>query len=123
MSMKYLLILTAVVEVGTGLALLVSPSEVVTLLAGSALDTPTGMTVEHWTGVAVLALGLACWLARNDEQSGAAKGLVAAMFLYNAAIVALLASARVGSELEGVGFWPAIVLHTAMAFWCIACLR
>jgi hypothetical protein len=59
MSMKYLLILTAVIEVGTGLALLVSPSEVVTLQAGSALDTPTGMTVEHWTGVAVLALGLA----------------------------------------------------------------
>ena len=37
--MKSLLILTAVIEVGTGLALLVSPSEVVTLLVGSALDT------------------------------------------------------------------------------------
>ena len=35
--------------------------------------------------MALLALGLACWLARNEEQSGAAVGLVAAMLLYNAA--------------------------------------
>jgi hypothetical protein len=120
--MKILFILTAIIEAGTGLALLVSPSEVVTLLVGSALYTPTGLTIERWTGVAVLALGMSCWLARNDERSGAATGLVAAMLLYNAAIVALLASARIGSELGGVGFWPAIVLHTAMAVWCVACL-
>jgi hypothetical protein len=81
------------------------------------------LTVSRIAGAALLSLAAACWLARQDEQSRAAAALIAAMLLYNAAVVALLAFAGVGYGLDGIGLWPSFVLHTAMAVWCLACLR
>ena len=71
----------------------------------------------------MLALGVACWLARGDTQSRAARGLVAAMLLYNGVAVAVLAFAGLGYGLHGVALWPAVVLHAVMVVWCVACLR
>jgi Kef-type K+ transport system membrane component KefB len=121
--MKALLIVTAVLEAGIGLTLVVSPSVPVSLLFGTALDTPTASAVGRVAGAALLSLGVACWQARNDEQSRAGKGLIAAILLYNTAAVALLAYAGLGSGLVGVGLWPVIVVHLAMGVWCIVCLR
>jgi hypothetical protein len=120
--MKSLFIVTALVEAATGLALAISPSLPVSLLLGSSLDTPAALTVARVAGAALLALGVACWFARNDVESHTARGLVAAMLLYNIAAVALLASVGMGSAPVGVALWPAVVLHTALAVWCMACL-
>jgi hypothetical protein len=68
-------------------------------------------------------MGVACWLGRGDTQSRAARGLIAAMFIYNIAAVAVLAFAGIGFGLHGVGLWPAVLLHAAMAAWCVVCLR
>lgn len=121
--MKILLSVTAVIEIGAGLALGCCPSAVVALLLGSPLDTPAAVTLGRLTGAALLALGVACWLARGDAESRAARGLVAAMVVYNFAAVALFVYAGIGLGLHGVALWPAVVLHAAMAVWCIACLR
>jgi len=118
--MKALLIVTALLEAMTGLALLLSPALPVSLLLGVALDTPGGLTLARVAGAAVLSLGVACWLARDDRRSCAAHGLVAAMLLYNIAAVAVLAHARIGLGLNGLGLWPAAALHTALAVWCLA---
>jgi Kef-type K+ transport system membrane component KefB len=121
--MNRLLKLTAIIEAAAGLALMVVPSVVVRLLLGSELDAPTAVMLGRVAGAALLALGVACWLARGDTQSRAARGLVAVMVLYNVAAVAVLAFVGIGFGLQGVALWPAVVLHAAMAVWCIACLR
>src|SRR5881628_3292349 len=90
-TMKRLLIVTAVIELGAGLGLMVAPAMLVSVLLGATLDAPGG--------------------------------LGAAMLWYNAAAVAVLAYAGTGLRLAGIGLWPAVVLHAAMAVWCMACLR
>ena len=121
--MKSLYIVTAAIELGAGLALLCFPSATVVLLVGSGLDTSAAMTLGRVAGGALLALGVACWLARDDTQSRAARGLVVAMLVYNIPATAVLAFAGIGLGLHGVALWPAVVLHAAMAVWCVACLR
>ena len=120
--MKSLLTVTAAVETATGLALLGLPSLVVSLLLGGSFDTPAALVVARMTGAALLSLGVACWLARNDERSRAAVGVATAMLLYNIAAVSVLAYAGIVAGLAGVGLWPAVLLHAALVAWCIASL-
>jgi hypothetical protein len=121
--MNRLLKLTALIEAATGFGLIVIPSVVVRLLLGSPLDTPAAVTLGRIAGAALLALGVACWLARDDTQSRTARGLVVAMLMYNLVATAVLAFAGIGLGLHGVALWPAVVLHAAMGAWCVACLR
>jgi len=121
--MKSLLIVTAALETATGLALLGLPSLVVAMLLGGSLDIPAALVVARVTGAALLSLGVACWLARNDQQSRAATGLIAAVLLYNVAAVSVLVYASIYLGLTGIGLWPAILLHAALAVWCFVCLR
>src|SRR6058998_3191125 len=121
--MSRLLKLTAIIETATGLGLMATPSVVVRLLLGSPLDTSAAVMLARVAGATLLALGVACWLARDDTQSRAARGLVVAMLIYNIAATAFLAFAGIGLGLHGVVLWPAVVLHAVMAIWCIVCLR
>jgi len=120
--MKKLLALAAVVEAATGLALIAVPAIVVRLLLGAEISGAS-MPLGRVAGAALLALGVACWLARDDTQSRTARGLVVAMLMYNIAATAVLAFAGIGLGLHGVALWPAVVLHAVMAIWCIVCLR
>ena len=121
--MKRLLKLTGIIETATGLGLMAVPSVVVRLLLGSLLGTSAAVVLARVAGAALLALGVACWLARDDTQSRATRGLVVAMLMYNLVATAVLAFAGIGLGLHGVALWPAVVLHAAMAIWCIVCLR
>jgi hypothetical protein len=121
--MRSLFIVTAVIEVGAGLVLVSLPALAVRLLLGSSPDTSTLMVVGRVAGAALLALGVACWLARHDDKSLAAAALVAAMVMYNSSAVAILALAGLGPGPTGLLLWPAVVVHGAMAIWCIVCFR
>ncbi len=120
---KILFIITAIIEGATGLALMVSPSLVAVLLLGESLTTAAGMTVARVAGAALVALAIACWQARSDTRSRAARGLVTAMLFYNAAAAMVLAYAGVGLKLFGIALWPAVLLHTVLAILCIASLQ
>jgi hypothetical protein len=121
--MKALYTATAVIELGAGLALLCFPSATVTLLVGAPLEAAPALTVGRVGGAGLLALGVACWLGRGDTQSRAARGLIAAMSLYNVAAVVVLAFAGIGFGLHGVALWPAVILHAVMTVWCFEWLR
>ena len=123
MKPRHLFILTAILEAGTGLALILSPSAPTAILVDASIDTAGGLVVSRIAGAALFSLGLACWFARDDGQSRAAIGLVSAMLLYNVASVGVFLYAGMGLGLSGIGLWPAVLLHTVLAVWCLACLR
>ena len=118
--MKALLIVTAAAETATGLSLAAIPSLVVSLLLRGSLDTPAALIVGRMTGVALISLGVACWLARNDTANRAARGLVGTLLFYNAAAVAVLTYAGASLQLHGIALWPTVFYHVAMAGWCIS---
>lgn len=122
MKAKRLFLVTAVAEVGVGLALLLFPQFLVAMLLGTPLGAAGAQSVSRVAGAALLSLGLACWLARDEEHSRGATGLIAAMLTYNTAAVVVLAHAGIVLRLFGIGLWPAVLLHAALAVWCLACL-
>ncbi len=121
-AMNRLLKLTAIIEAATGLGLAVVPSVVVRLLLGAEISGAS-IPLGRVAGAALLALGVACWLAQHDAQSCAARGLVSAMVLYNLGAVVVLGAAGLQSQSVGIALWPAVVLHAVMAVWCVVCLR
>jgi hypothetical protein len=58
--MSTLQTVTAVIELGAGLALLSFPSVTAIVLVGVPLDAPAAMTVARVGGAALLTLGVAC---------------------------------------------------------------
>ena len=120
---RTLLTVTAVLEAGTGLGILALPSVVSSLIVGALLDTVAALVFARVAGVALLALGVACWLARHDEGARAVRGLVGAMALYNVGVLALLAHAALAWGASGMALWPVVVGHAVMALWCMVNLK
>jgi hypothetical protein len=109
-------------EAGIGIGLLAVPSVVAELLFGATLDAPASLTVGRVAAVALLALGVACWLARYDPQSCVTRGVVSAMVLYNLGAAVILGAAGIQSQPAGIALWPAVILHAVMTAWCVSAL-
>jgi hypothetical protein len=101
--MKKALIVAAVCEAATGLALLTAPSLVGQLLLGEQL-TGVAIPVARVTGIALIALGIACWPGPP----------LVGMLAYSAAVTLYLAYLGVAGGLTGVFLWPAVVLHAIL---------
>jgi hypothetical protein len=119
MQTKWLLSVTAVAEAGTGLCLLVLPDVPVALLLGLTQVAPETLLVGRVAGAALLGIGIASWLARNDRRTPAQRGLLAGILLYDVAAAGLLGFAGHTLNLVGPALWPAVVLHAALAAWCV----
>jgi hypothetical protein len=109
--MKRLLVVTAVVEAGVGLALLAIPAATVSLLLGVPLDSPGGLIAGRIAGAALCALSIA-----------AATDLIAGLLFYNLGTVATLLYAALRLKFDGVLLWPAVVAHSGLAVWCLVSL-
>ena len=121
--MKTLLITKAVVETLAGVAFAALPSTFIYLLLGQSLDEPEAVAGVRMFGVAAFAIGLACWLARNDSSSPAARALTIALLFYDLAIITILLSARFEVGLSGLLLWPVVAIHVALAAFSVRCLR
>ena len=111
---------TAGIEVGVGLALIVATALVIRLMFGPS-EIQTGVAIGRLAGTALVSLGAACWWARHDGGSAASRGLVSGLLIYNAAVVALVLSGSFGSLSPLL--WAVVVVHGAMAIWCVWLLR
>ena len=106
-------IVSAIVELGAGVAFLFFPLLATTLLIGIPLETPAGMTVTRIGGVALLSLGIVCYFAQGD------RGVIVAMSSYNVLTVAVIVLSNRFFKLLGGALWLVVVLHSVMAAWCI----
>ena len=98
-----MLVLAAVSEAATGLALLIVPSLVGRLLLGGEL-TGVAIPVARVTGIALVALGVACW--PGTPLTG--------MLTYSAAVTLYLAYVGFAGGLTGILLWPAVVVHVIL---------
>ena len=99
----------AFAEVATGLALLIVPSLVGRLLLGEEL-TGIAIAVARVAGIALIALGIACW--PGPPRAG--------MLIYGAAVTLYLAYLGFAGGMNGILLWPAVILHvilTALLIW------
>jgi hypothetical protein len=108
---RRVLAFAAVFEVGTGLALMIDPAIVVTLLLGVEVSG-TGTLLGRCFGIALLALGLACWPGRPRSESGSPA--FRAMLAYNVLIALYLAYLGTVVHLGGLLLWPGAALHAAV---------
>jgi hypothetical protein len=73
------------------------------LLLGEEL-TGVAIPVARVTGIALIALGVACWPGPP----------LAGMLIYSAAVTLYLAYVGFAGGLSGVLLWPAVVLHAIL---------
>jgi hypothetical protein len=98
--MKKVLVLAAVSEIATGASLLIVPSFVGRLLLGEEL-AGVAIPVARVTGIALIALGVACWPGTP----------LVGMLTYSAAVTLYLAYVGLAGGLTGMLLWPAVALH------------
>jgi hypothetical protein len=106
--MKKVLTFAAAAEIGTGLALLIVPSLVGQLLFGEEL-TGVAILVARVTGIALIALGVACWPGTP----------LIGMLIYSALVTLYLAYVGFADSLTGILLWPVVALHLILTAFLI----
>ena len=107
-SRKLFLLVMALVETATGLGLLILPAVLFASLLGLEQATIDAIFVGRLAGAALLAIGVASWMARSDTLTAAQLGLLTGLLIYNAAASVLLAFAGTVLKMSGVMLWPAV---------------
>ena len=123
MRLKALFLVTAIVEIATGLALLGLPAVVLASLLGIQAALEETLVVSRVTGAALLAIGVTSALTRDDTRSPTQRGVLIGILTYDVLVALLLVYSALAVQLAGPALWPAVVLHTVLTIWCILCLR
>jgi hypothetical protein len=123
MLRSILLILTACLEAAAGLFLIAAPAVAVRLLLGVEQVSAETAFVAQIAGAALVAIGVGCWLGRNDWGTRAQRALVASVLVYSATVTGLLVYAGLALNLAGVALWPAVVVHVLQCAWSVLCFR
>ncbi len=108
---RKLLAFTSVVEVGTGIVVILVPALIVKLLVGLEISGD-GTLLARCFGIALLGLSFACWPGKGIEGCAAA---FRGMLIYNASISFYLGYLGVFEHMSGLLLWPGVVLHAIVA--------
>ncbi|MCI0388188.1 MAG: hypothetical protein MOB07_05395 [Acidobacteria bacterium] len=109
--MNRVLAVTAAGEAVTGIALLVSPPIVVHLLFGAEI-AGAGIVMSRIAGIALIALGIACWPGADTTRSSSQA--YGGMLTYSALTTLCLAYVGLAGESTGKLLWPAAVVHVIL---------
>ena len=120
-STKALLLTTVVAGLAGGIALLTVPTLVAALLFADALDGTAANAVARMAGLAMIAIAVICFFAR-DTRGPATNGILTGLLTYNASVSLLLTQFALEGE-HGFALWPAVAFHLLMASWCLIRLR
>jgi hypothetical protein len=107
--MNKLVVLTALGEAALGLVLLVYPPVVVRLLFNAEL-VGIGMVMGRVAGIALIALGVACWPGSVPGRA------LWGMLTYSALVTLYLAYLGIAGDRVGKFLWPTVVLHALLTF-------
>ena len=122
MRLKTFFAVTAVVEIVTGVGLLVLPAVVVAALLGIHPAATETLLVGRIAGAALLAIGVTCALVRVDAGP-TGRAVLAGVLIYDVLAALLLVYAAISLQMAGPALWPAVVLHTLLAVWGLVYLR
>ena len=87
------------------------------------LELSGAIVLARFAGVVLLAVGVACWMARSNSESRGAISLIIGLVVYDVSVIVLLLLARLAEHLLGIALWPAVFLHSGLATWSLSCLR
>jgi hypothetical protein len=111
---RLLILVCAVLETGTGLALLMLPRFVLRVVLGAA-PVGAGVAASRLCGVGLISLGLACWPEWKARPHRPDRRSLRALLVYNASASAYLAVLRALEGYRGIALVPAIVLQAILA--------
>jgi len=113
-TQRQLLTFAAAFESLTGLALILAPKATAVFILGAEPNV-VGKLLRRVCGVALVALGIACWGARTDSESAVRSGTLKTITFYNAGVGLLLVLFAAIGKTGGIVLWSAGVLHLALA--------
>src|SRR5947209_12411130 len=113
-TQRQLLTFAAAFESLTGLALILAPKATAVFILGAEPNV-VGKMLRRVCGVALVALGIACWGARTDSESAARSGTLKAITFYNTGVGLLLVLFAAIGKTGGIVLWSGGVLHLALA--------
>jgi hypothetical protein len=113
--MQIILAFAAIIELLTGLVLLIYPEIVIRLLFDASI-IGTGIIVSRIAGASLIALGMACWpyvIVKNTFQG------LQAMLTYSLIATIYLGYLGLFEKMIGILLWPAVVFHSAITIFLV----
>ena len=101
MKLSDFLIVKAIISLGFGIALVLIPVAMMSLL-GATLD-PTGIFVARGNGAGLIGIGLICWFNRSADRD-ALRGITLALFVSDTILLIATLLAQLSGIMNALGW-------------------
>jgi len=112
MKFSYLMLFTAIVGVGFGVAAILAPALLLALY-GMIVDA-TAMFLMRLYGTELIGFGMLAWLARNATETEARRAIVPALCVYHAVGFFVTLLAQLSGVMNALG-WMIVTLYLLLA--------